>query len=175
MHIPPHPGEIIRELCLEPLPPVRHRRRQGARCQQVDALGGAEWPGRYQSGDGGAPLDRVRYVVRELARACFLAGDTDACRDRVTATAGGAFGRAASRLGCGARAGCFALPYGTTLSGRRRRRESFKRNELIVAVDHPDLPGGEAPITVTRLRLLPGTNIPGGPVSAMRPPITSNR
>jgi hypothetical protein len=59
MHNPPYPGEIIRQLCLEPLGMTVTDAASALGGKSQDVVCAAEWSGRYQSGDGGALVDRV--------------------------------------------------------------------------------------------------------------------
>ena len=59
MHNPPHPGEILCTLCLEPLGSKCYGCCQGPWGEPEDVVQSLEWAHRYQSRDGGKPVHRV--------------------------------------------------------------------------------------------------------------------
>ena len=78
MHNPPHPGEVLRALCLEPLGLTVTAAATSAPGQPEDAVGHSQRPRRYQSRDGCASvaglrnhrgkLDESAGAVRPVAR-----------------------------------------------------------------------------------------------------------
>ncbi len=58
MHNPPHPGAVLRELCLEPLGLSVSEAARGLGGQPEDFVGHLERAGRDQPRDGDSSFDR---------------------------------------------------------------------------------------------------------------------
>ena len=61
MHNPPHPGEVLRELCLKPLGLTVTQAARALGSKPQDPVGHSERPRRDQSRDGCSFVARLRH------------------------------------------------------------------------------------------------------------------
>ena len=67
MHNPPHPGEVLRELCLRPLGVTVTHAATRPRRESEDPVGHPEWPRGHFPGDGHPLVRGLRHDPGELA------------------------------------------------------------------------------------------------------------